>query len=141
MNDREAWAKFITAQKGAVNVLLRIKRPKYGNTPVIVDGLAFDSKREAVRYQELKMLQKAGKIAHLETQPAFPIQVVALWRQGPPWHIEHCGMYTADFRYLDLVTGEVKVEDIKTRVTKTESYRLRKRLVEAIHGVVISEVE
>jgi hypothetical protein len=57
-----------------------------------------------------------------------------------PGRLVHCGMFTADFRYVDSGTGEVVVEDTKSGPTKTEAYRLRKRLVEAIHGVRITEV-
>jgi Protein of unknown function (DUF1064) len=114
-------------------------RSKYGAKRTIVDGIWFDSGKEARRYGELKLLENAGKISNLETQPAFPIDVVALWRPRQT-RIIRCGFFTADFRYVDLATGEVVIEDTKSLPTKTTAYRLRKRLVEAIHGVTVNEV-
>lgn len=140
MADREAWTEW--AKAGGVTVRVRVPPPrtKYGNTLVIVDGLAFDSKREAARYVDLKRLQQAGQIAHLETQPAFPLIVGRLRTEGPPTVFLTVGQYHADFRYLDLGTGEVMVEDVKSKPTKNTAYQLRKKLVEAIHGIVITEV-
>ena len=87
----------------------------------------------------MRLLEKAGLIRNLETQPRFPIDVVELFRPGAK-RLVHCGYFTADFRYVETSTGEVVVEDTKSGPTKTTAYRLRKRLVEAIHGVKISEV-
>ncbi|MDD3747626.1 MAG: DUF1064 domain-containing protein, partial [Anaerostipes sp.] len=42
---------------------------KYGARKTVIDGITFDSKREAKRYQELKLLEQAGEISYLELQP------------------------------------------------------------------------
>ena len=68
------------------------------------------------------------------------MQVVALWKEGPPWHIETIGTYTADFRYVDLKSGEVTVEDVKSLPTKTTAYKLRKKIAEAVHGITVTEI-
>ena len=47
---------------------------KYRNCPMVLDGIAFDSKREAERYSELRILLKAGLIKDLVLQPAFELQ-------------------------------------------------------------------
>lgn len=52
---------------------------KYRNIPTIVDGLQFHSKKEAARFGQLKLLQRAGKISDLRLQPTFAI-VVAVRR-------------------------------------------------------------
>jgi len=142
MNDRAEWTRHVG---GA----LVAPKSKYGAKPMVVDGIRFDSTKEAKRYSELRLLEKAGLITDLETQPKFPIDVVQLWENGrwtwrtsrdePPELIQ-CRVFTADFRYTDTTTGKVVIEDVKSRPTKTTAYRLRKRIVEAIHGVTISEV-
>lgn len=48
-------------------------RAKYGNRKVVVDGITFDSEREAHRYTELKILEKAGKITGLQLQREFEL--------------------------------------------------------------------
>jgi len=112
---------------------------KYHAQAVTVDGIRFDSTREATRYRELRLLVAAGEITGLEQQPEFPLLVMERWRGGPPWIERYCGRYRADFRYV-LPTGEIVIEDVKSAPTKTTAYRLRKRIVEAIHGVTIREV-
>lgn len=93
-----------------------------------MNGIRFDSKREAKRYQELCLLEKAGGIAKLELQPRFPLVVNG----------EKITSYRADFRYLDVRSGEIVVEDAKG--VKTPVYRLKKKLVRAIYGIDIQEV-
>jgi Protein of unknown function (DUF1064) len=116
------------------------RRNKYGARRVQVDGIWFDSVKESERYQILKYMQDAGEIAELELQPVFPLHVFELWRSQVPIQITTAGVYKADFRYLDLTTGEIVVEDTKSDCTKTEAYRLRKRLAELIHGMTVDEL-
>ncbi len=54
-------------------ILEEDKIPKYRNEKAVIDGYTFDSKKEANRYFELKMLQRAGEITALELQPKFEI--------------------------------------------------------------------
>ena len=49
-------------------------RNKYGARKTVIDGITFDSKREAIRYQELKLLERAGEIKDLELQPKYILQ-------------------------------------------------------------------
>ena len=133
MADRAAWTKYAGGK-------LEAPRSKYGAKPMVVDGYRFDSTKEARRYRELRLLEKAGHIRDLELQPRFPLDVLEMHRRRGDARVKNCGYYTADFRYVDAETAATVVEDVKSGPTKTAAYRLRKRLVEAIHGVKIIEV-
>lgn len=105
---------------------------KYGNKKTIVDGITFDSKREAKRWQELQLLQKAGQIEDLERQVRFNFHI-----NGKPVMMNNgqCARYTADFTYTE--NGQQIVEDVKGMVTG--DYALRRALMRAIFGVTIRE--
>jgi hypothetical protein len=104
------------------------KRAKYGNTKTTVDGIKFDSRKEANRFCELKLLQKAGAISALELQPEFPIVMNG----------KRVAKYCGDFRYEQY--GSVVVEDVKSPVTRRDPvYRLKKKLVEAQYGIQVTE--
>lgn len=113
-------------------------RSKYHAKATEIDGLRFASQEEGRRYAELKLLQQVKAIRDLECQPAFPIHVVKLYRNGWPIEIATCGKYIADFQYTDCRSGEIVTEDVKG--IKTATYRLKKKLVEAIHGITIREI-
>lgn len=102
---------------------------KFNNQRVTIDGQTFASKREAKRYTELMLLQKIGKIYDVQTQPRFPIVV-----EG-----KLICTYVGDFAYE--MDGTRIVEDVKSAPTKTPVYRLKKKLMRAVHGIDISEVE
>jgi hypothetical protein len=105
-------------------------KSKYRNQRVEMDGMTFASKREAARYAELRLLERIGDIHELECQPRFPLVVNG----------HRVATYVADFRYRQR-DGTVVVEDVKSEPTKTPVYRLKAKLVAALHGVVISEVQ
>lgn len=112
------------------------RRPsKYRARPTVVDGVRFASRREAGRWSQLRLLEMAGAIRNLERQPAYPLRITSL--NGESSVV--CGTYRADFRYYDLTTGSVIVEDVKSPPTKTTAYRLRKRIVEVLYGIAILE--
>ena len=88
------------------------RRVKYRNEPTVVDKVRFASKREAKRYAELKLLERAADISELELQPKF-----LLGTDDTPFLIRSKGypngrraVYLADFRYRDRA-GEVVIED------------------------------
>lgn len=95
------------------------------------DGIKFQSKGEADRWQELKLEQRAGVIKRLRRQVTFPLVV-----KGWPAYEEG---YRADFTYYRLKAGEwfYVVEDKKGH--KTEIYENKKRLMKAIYGIEIRE--
>lgn len=103
------------------------KPNKYKAIKTTVDGIEFHSKKEAKRYSELKILQQGGAITDLVTQPVYPCKVNG--------HVV-C-TYIADFRYWDRLTGTTVVED--TKGMRTDVYKLKKRLVEAIYSITITE--
>lgn len=109
---------------------------KYNASKVTVDGHRFDSRREARRYEELKQMEAAGKIAQLELQPRFELQPAFRYRGEAVRKIE----YVADFRYLDYERGGLVVEDVKGM--KTDVYRLKRKLFLAKYGdgVIFEEV-
>lgn len=104
---------------------------KFGNVKTVVDGLKFDSKKEARRWGELKLLVKAGVIRDLTVQPEFKIKIN---------NFPVCS-YFGDFQYWDVATDKRIVEDVKSEITrKNPVYRLKYRLVYAVHDIMITEV-
>lgn len=102
---------------------------KYRNTRVVVDGIEFDSIKEAKRYGTLKILQKAGEISDLKLQVRMDILV----------NSKKIAAYIADFTYME--KGQYMVEDVKSDFTrKNPVYRLKKKLIEAIYNLKIKEV-
>lgn len=96
-------------------------RNKYGNIKTEVDNVKFDSKHEAIRYKELKLLERAKQIKELELQPRFVLQLAFTDNQGNKHRqIE----YVADFKYKE--HGKEIVEDAKGM--KTEVYKIKKKL-------------
>ena len=89
------------------------KRPKYGNVITTVDGIRFDSKREARYYEQLKVRQRAGE--------------VHFWLRQVPMHLPGGTKYVLDFLVF-LRDGGVDFVDVKGRETK--EFRIKKREVE-----------
>jgi hypothetical protein len=136
--DRDAWTQW--AERHSELAPAVPTRQKYGATAVYVDGLRLDSKREAARYTELKQLEAAGEITALEVHPAYALMVPELAQDGPPTVFHTIGQYHADFKYRNVRTGNTIVEDVKSKPTKTEAYRLRKKFIEAQYQITIVEI-
>ncbi|MGH8052512.1 MAG: DUF1064 domain-containing protein [Stenotrophomonas sp.] len=90
-----------------------VKRRKYGNLITTVDGIRFDSKKEAGYYEQLKLRQRSGE--------------VHFWLRQVPVHLPGGTKYVLDF-VVFLKTGEVQFVDVKGRETK--EFRIKKREVE-----------
>lgn len=103
---------------------------KYHNRKTTYQGIQFDSEKEKNRYQELLLLERAGLIRSLELQPRYDLAVNG----------HKLGFYRGDFRYEEVATGETVLEDVKSPVTRTAVYRLKKKLVKALYDVEIVEV-
>ena len=88
------------------------------------------SQKEADRYRQLRFLEQAGLICNIELQPRYDLCVNGY----------RLGYYKGDFRYKDVATDTVILEDVKSPATKTAVYRLKKKLVKALYGVEIIEV-
>ena len=97
---------------------------KYHSKKVIVDGIEFDSKKEAKRYSELKLLERAGNIKELELQKVFELQE-GFKKNGKTYRKI---TYKADFYYFDNRAGKYICEDVKG--FKTEVYKLKKKMFE-----------
>ena len=70
---------------------------KYGAVPTVVDGIRFASKAEAHRYQELKLLERGGRIRGLKLQPRYKLYALVI--NGPPADGKEVCVYVADFEY------------------------------------------
>ena len=117
---------------------------KYHSEKVTVDGETFDSRKEARRWQELRLLQKAGQISELRRQVKFvliPTQR-AVDTRGPKGGVikgkvlEREVAYIADFVYTE--DGKTVVED--TKGMKTKDYIIKRKLMRFVYGIGIREV-
>jgi hypothetical protein len=111
------------------------KRPgRFPRAPIEerrIDGITFDSKKEATRYATLRLLERAGKIEDLRLQQKFPVEIGG----------EHFCTYTADFVFFDVALGRDVIEDVKSSGTsKDAAFRLRRKAAELSHRIKIDEV-
>lgn len=104
---------------------------KYHAKKTVVDGIEFDSAKEAKRYTRLRALEEEGKIQHLRLQVPFEL-LPSFECDG----VKYRGMkYIADFVYYR--DGEVVVEDCKG--FKTQEYKLKKKLMAYFNNINIEE--
>lgn len=114
-----------------------VRRPKYGNRKVLMDGVEHASKKQGLRWVRLRQDERDGKIRNL--------------RREVPYRLEVNGdlicKYIADHVYeipLENVGGgwtETVVEDVKSPITrKNRAYRIKVKLMAAIYGIKIREV-
>lgn len=126
-------------------------RAKYGNRKAVIDGITFDSEREAHRYTELKILEKAGKITGLQLQREFELipaqreHTNEIYEKGPNKGrfkpeklLERKCSYVADFVYWDLENNCMVVEDAKGM--RTKEYIIKRKLMLYKYGIKIKEV-
>lgn len=104
-----------------------MRRNKYNAIKTTVDGIKFDSKKEANRYLELKVLERIGEISGLELQPKFSFELC---------DVKIC-TYRADFKYTTL-QGEEIIEDVKG-YKKTPAYNIKKKMMKAFYGIEVFE--
>lgn len=117
---------------------------KYHSKKITINGITFDSRKEAKRYQELLLLERAGAISDLKRQ----VEYVLIPAQREPdgvgvrggiikgKTIEHAVKYVADFVYTE---GEkTVVED--TKGVKTKDYILKRKMLLYFYGIRIKEV-
>jgi hypothetical protein len=111
------------------------KTPKFRNQKVTIDGVTYDSKKEAARHQQLLMMEKAGKITELSRQVPFELApaVVLNGRKKPPLR------YWADHVYKQ--DGVRYVEDVKSEITRKEPlYRAKIHLLKHLYNIDVTEV-
>jgi hypothetical protein len=113
------------------------------------DGIVFDSTKEARRYEQLLLLQRAGEISDIKRQVTYeliPNQYITYERHSKTGKrledgrklIERKVCYVADFVYTENKSGEVVVED--TKGIRTKDYIIKRKLMRFIHGIKIREV-
>lgn len=123
---------------------------KYRNTKTVVDGITFDSKKEASYYLFLKQKERDGEISNLRMQ--VPYEVIPEVWEDETKHlktkdkvvrrcVQRATHYVADFVYTVNETGEEEVVDVKSFITrKNAEYRLKKKMMRAFKGISIIEV-
>lgn len=130
---------------------VNLNKNKYRASKAEVDGITFDSRKEARRYKELKLLESAGEIKDLKMQVRFnliPEQREAsdeCYKRGknkgqpkPGRIIERECAYIADFVYTRVSDGKTIVED--TKGMRTKDYILKRKMMLYFHGIRITEV-
>lgn len=106
---------------------------KYHSRKVTVGGITFDSRKEYIRWCELCLLQKAGKIENLQRQVRYEL-IPSQRIDGKV--AEYPCSYVADFVYQQ--DGQTVVED--TKGFKTTDYIIKRKLMLFRHGIKIKEV-
>lgn len=126
MGGYPGWRDFDPAQR---KVIEKLKRAKYGNEPTTVDGIHFDSKREAERWQELQSLERAGVIQALDRQINFALNVTS-----PAGAVVRVADYRADFVFVE--NGKLCVEECKG-YRHNPVWLLKRKMFEAQYGIRI----
>lgn len=121
-------------------------RSKYGSRKTIVDGISFDSKKEASRYRELLLLERAGKIGNLRRQVKYVLIPAQYENPDSPTKsgrgkcLERECSYVADFVY-DVQMGPEIIEIVEdTKGFRTEAYKIKRKMMLYMHGIRINEV-
>ena len=107
---------------------------KYNAKKAEIDGITFDSKKEAHRYAELKLLQRGGAIRDLRLQVKYELI--------PKQDGERACDYIADFVYQDARTGQTVVEDVKgcKQGAAYNTFVIKRKLMLWRYGIRIVEV-
>jgi hypothetical protein len=108
---------------------------KYNNQPTERNGIKFDSRKEANRYEELMFLRQAGEIDNLKLQPQFTLQESYMTPEGERVRAIR---YVADFSYTQ--GSQMVVEDVKSKATATAQYKMKKKLMQERFGISVKEV-
>ena len=119
-------------------------RSKYHSKKITINGVTFDSRKEAKRYQELLLLERAGAIQDLKRQVEFELiqtqrEPDTIGKRGGVIKgkvIEHRCSYVADFVYTE--NGKTVVED--TKGFKTKDYIIKRKLMLHVHKIKIKEI-
>lgn len=102
---------------------------KYKSVRTTVNGITFDSKSEARRYEVLRLLERDGRISELQLQPSFVLAPAVRFsdvkRQKPALK------YVADFEYIE--NGVTVIEDVKGM--QTPVFKIKRHLLKTVHGI------
>lgn len=102
---------------------------KYGAKKTVVDGIKFDSRAEARRFETLKLMQKAGMISDLKRQVVYTL-LPGVKYSGDA-RAKPALRYVADFTYVE--GGQLVVDDTKGVIT--EGFRIKRHLMKHIHNI------
>lgn len=125
---------------------------KYNSKKTIIDGISFDSAKEAKRYRELKLLEKVGEIRNLQLQVKYPLIPSQYEETGETYTrgshkgekkkrlIERPVSYVADFVYEE--SGKTVVEDVKgyRGGGAYAVFKIKRKLMLWVHGIRVREV-
>lgn len=104
---------------------------KYRAKKITIDGIKFDSMKEAERYGVLKLLKLGGEIKDFELQKTYELKV----------NEQLICKYIADFVVYNN-NGSVEVEDVKSVITaQLPAFRIKAKLMKAIHGIEIKIIK
>ena len=106
---------------------------KYHAKKVTVNGITYDSKKEANRHRELLLLERAGVITGLQRQVKYEL-IPSQRIDGKV--VERPCSYVADFVYDE--KGHRVVED--TKGVKTKEYIIKRKLMLFLKGIKIKEI-
>lgn len=124
ISDRMSAAEFRANREADVT-----ERPsKYRNKKTTVDGIKFDSKREAQFYSSLKQLERAGHVYEVELQKPYALTVNG----------QLVCTYKADFAFYDAIQNRNRVVDVKGVATK--DFAIKKKLMRAVFGIDVEVV-
>lgn len=108
---------------------------KFGNRKTEIDGITFDSKKEARRFAELRLMERAGEISNLQIQ--VPFVLIPNQRDEKTGKvIERAVTYKADFVY-NRRDGSLVVED--TKGVRTDVYMIKRKLMLWVHRIRVEE--
>ena|SRR5690606_10735870 len=119
----EQYQEFVKKKKGLPAEPQSQRKSKYNNKKVILDGIKFDSKKEAEYYCQLKLLKQAGKIKDYRLQPRYELQP-AFKKNGKKYRAI---TYIADFAIANN-DGTTDVIDIKG--VETQVFKIKRKLFE-----------
>lgn len=113
---------------------------KYKNKKTVVNGITFDSQKEAERFRQLLLMQQAGEIIGLRLQPEFTLQEAFTTPRGER---VRAIKYRADFAYNRIVKvgAEIRLEPVVEDVKgyRTKDYELKKKFL-AGKGIEVTEI-
>jgi hypothetical protein len=104
-------------------------KSKFGNKKVVVDNIGFDSKREAARYNELKLMRNAELISSIDVHPVYPIYIKDM---------KVCDV-VLDFAYTIYENSHSVHEDVKGKDNPLS--QLKRKMVEAYYGFTVTIVK
>lgn len=128
-------------RRNASPALPKTQKSKYLNQKTEVDGITFDSQKEARRFRTLWAMEQAGEIRDLRLQVNFTLQEAYTTPDGKR---VRAIIYKADFTYRKRdENGDYTlyiVEDVKSKATKTRTYEIKKKLMREKFQIEIQEV-